>query len=363
MALPFFLMALVLFLAYANGANDNFKGVATLFGSGAASYRVALAWGTGATLAGSLTAIYVARGLIDAFSGKGLVLDELAAAPVFAAAVAFGAGATVLLASRLAFPVSTTHALIGALAGVGLVMAGNDLRLAALGGKFALPLLLSPLLAVVLTALLYPVMRWSRRRLGVERETCVCVGKKWVPATALASGEATAAGGLQIGVCEERYQGTVLAVEAHQVLHVAHFLSAGAVSFARGLNDTPKIVALLVAAEIFAVDRALLFVGLAMAVGGVLQARRVADTMGRRITEMNHGQAFTANLVTAALVIVASRFGLPVSTTHVSCGALFGLGGVTGQLRPGVLGKIVLAWVVTLPVAAASAAAAAVVLR
>jgi inorganic phosphate transporter, PiT family len=84
----------------------------------------------------------------------------------------------------------------------------------------------------------------------------------------------------------------------------------------------------------------------------VLSARRVAETMSKKITPMNHGQGFTANLTTSLLVVIASRFGLPVSTTHVSCGALFGLGAVTGQMRWKVATSIVLAWLITLPVAA-----------
>ena len=93
-----------------------------------------------------------------------------------------------------------------------------------------------------------------------------------------------------------------------------------------------------------------------MAVGGLLNARRVALTMSERITAMNHGQGFTANLVTAFLVLVASRWGLPVSTTHVSCGSLFGLGAATGQGRWSTVRAIALSWLVTLPVAACSAA-------
>ena len=64
--------------------------------------------------------------------------------------------------------------------------------------------------------------------------------------------------------------------------------------------------------------------------GGLLAARRVAETLSRKITPMNHSQGLTANLVTSLVVIGASRFGLPVSTTHVSCGSLFGLGAITG---------------------------------
>jgi len=67
---------------------------------------------------------------------------------------------------------------------------------------------------------------------------------------------------------------------------------------------------------------------------------------------MNHGQGFVANLVTSAIVIGASRFGMPVSTTHVSCGALFGIGTVTRQGRLRMIAAILSAWVTTLPVAA-----------
>ena len=71
------LLIAVLFLAYVNGANDNFKGVATLFGSGTANYRTALVWATVTTLAGSLCALLLAQGLIDTFKGKDLVPDAV----------------------------------------------------------------------------------------------------------------------------------------------------------------------------------------------------------------------------------------------------------------------------------------------
>ncbi|MEX2552682.1 MAG: inorganic phosphate transporter, partial [Actinomycetota bacterium] len=67
---------------------------------------------------------------------------------------------------------------------------------------------------------------------------------------------------------------------------------------------------------------------------------------------MNHGQGFAANVMTGLIVIVASRLGMPVSTTHVSCGALFGIGAVTGQARWPFIGQILLVWITTLPCAA-----------
>ena len=99
-----------------------------------------------------------------------------------------------------------------------------------------------------------------------------------------------------------------------------------------------------------------------MAVGGLLSARRVAETMSRKITRLNPGQGFTANLVTAFMVTVASRLGLPVSTTHVSVGALFGIGLVNGTARRKTVLSILVAWVTTLPTGAIAGAASYAVL-
>jgi len=355
------ILAAVLLLAFANGANDNFKGVATLLGSRTAGYRGALLWATATTLAGSVAAVFLAGELLARFSGKGLVSPELASEPGFLGAVALGAGGTVLLATRLGLPTSTTHALVGALVGAGVAAAGS-VEVAALQQSFLVPLLVSPFLAIAGTVALYPPLRWLRRRLGVTRDTCFCVGSEVVeraPALAPAlaverTRELSARLGRQI-VCETRYDGRVLGVHAATALDRAHYASAGAVSFARGLNDTPKIAALMLVLPALGAPGALALTGLAIAVGGLVAARRVARTMSFDITSMNHGQGFTANVVTALLVIVASRLGMPVSTTHVSCGALFGLGAVRGDAHTASIGKILLTWIVTLPLAAALA--------
>src|SRR6202035_4531332 len=156
--------------------------------------------------------------------------------------------------------------------------------------------------------------------------------------------------GVSVGVwaaseCVERYDGRILGMRAGPVLDALHFLSGGAVGFARGLNDTPKIVALLLVGGAVHPPLGLGLVARSMAVGGVLNARRVAETMSRKITRMNPGQGFTANLVTSLLVAGASRFGLPVSTTHVAFWALFGVGAVNGSARARTVLAILLAWV------------------
>ena len=90
-----------LFLAFSNGANDNFKGFATVWGSNTLSYRQALALATLATVAGSLAALFLAETLVQNFSGKGLVADVVVNAPMFILSVACGAALTVFLATRL----------------------------------------------------------------------------------------------------------------------------------------------------------------------------------------------------------------------------------------------------------------------
>ncbi|MFQ5499543.1 MAG: anion permease [Candidatus Zixiibacteriota bacterium] len=366
------LFLVTVFLAYANGANDNFKGVATLFGSRTANYRVALGWATITTMAGSLCSVFLADKLIKAFSGKGLVPVEITTQPEFLLAVACGAGATVMLATVTGFPISTTHSLVGALVGGGLVAAGSDVNIAALGKGYFGPLMISPIVAVALSAVLYTVFRYGREKLGVTKEYCLCAGNaKEVVAVAaepfnvqLKSSSSQTA---QIDidkeqVCIERYCGRFMGINLERILDFFHFISAGVVSFARGLNDTPKIMGLLLVVNALDIRFGMGAIAVAIAVGGLLNARKVAHVMSYDITYLNHGQGFTANIVTGALVLFASRLGVPVSTTHVSVGSLFGIGAVNRQADYGVIRRIVASWVLTLPISAVIAAAVAVVL-
>jgi PiT family inorganic phosphate transporter len=163
--------------------------------------------------------------------------------------------------------------------------------------------------------------------------------------------------------CVDKYEGAFVGVTAQQALSGLHFVSAGAVCFARALNDTPKIVGILIGAKAVGANVGLGSVGLAMALGGLLGARKVAETMSKKIATLNAGQGFVANLTTAVLVIAASRFGLPVSTTHVATGGLFGIGAVTGTARWKTIVTILLAWLTTLPLGAALGAGSMLIAR
>ena len=349
------------FLAYSNGANDNFKGVASLFGSTTCNYRTAISWATITTFAGSIMSIFLAQTLLRKFSAKGIVPDHFVGSEYFLLAVAIGAGLTVIIATLTGFPISTTHALTGAISGCGLVAVGSQVNLAALGTGFVLPLLLSPVLASVIAGLLYMVFHALRVATGTTKEWCVCLGEEQrivampQPNSLLALRAVSHPSHLTVDElenCRERYGGNFLGFTSQQIVDAAHFLSAGTVSFARGLNDTPKIVALLLLWKAFDIRWGFAAVATTIAVGGLLSARRVAETMSHKITAMNHGQGFTANLTTAILVVFASLFGLPVSTTHVSVGSLFGIGLTTGKANPRAISAIVLSWLITLPCAA-----------
>ncbi len=361
------LIIAVFWLAYSNGANDNFKGVATLYGSGTVTYRTALTWTTVATMAGSVLSILLAGELAKSFTGKGLVPIELTQSGELLISVAVAGAITIFLATIIGMPTSTTHALTGALVGVALIVGHGQANLGLLWKSFFMPLLVSPILAVGFAVALYPLFRSARLRLGITRQTCACIGDT-APQPVQLTQDGAALTAIPIGggpsftiasreQCIERYDGQVMGVSALSIVNKTHSLSGIAVCFARAVNDTPKIAALLLAAGATGMNWKLGLVAIAMAIGGLLNARRVAETMSKRITDLNPGQGLTGNLVTAALVLGASRLGVPVSTTHVSCGAIFGIGMVSRSARWKTIAQIFATWMTTLPMGAALGAA------
>lgn len=341
-----------LFLAFSNGANDNFKGFATVWGSATLSYRQALTLATLGTVAGCLAALFLAETLVQNFSGKGLVADTLVNTPMFILSVACGAAITIFLATRLGYPVSTTHALIGGLIGAGLAQAEGGVQFGRLIQTFLLPLLVSPLLAAMLGALAYSAFRLR----SVEKD-CVCVTEPAISTTI--HGAALQSVTLPLSVVGSDDDCANLSVISRfsitRWLDKLHVLSALAICFARGVNDTPKIAALLLASNLLDAQTSVWWLAAAMALGGILFSRRVAERMSYRITRMDHGQGLAANLITAVLVLFASKLGVPVSTTHVSIGSIAGVGMRAQTLDWGALRQIMLSWLATMPLAAALA--------
>ena len=131
-----------------------------------------------------------------------------------------------------------------------------------------------------------------------------------------------------------------------------HIFSAVAICFARGVNDTPKIAALLLASSLLGAQASYWWLAAVMGLGGILFARRVAERMSHRVSSMDHSRGLAANLITAILVLFASKFGVPVSTTHVSVGSIAGVGMRAQTLDWVSLRQILWSWLMTLPLAA-----------
>jgi PiT family inorganic phosphate transporter len=141
-------------------------------------------------------------------------------------------------------------------------------------------------------------------------------------------------------------------------LDTIHWISSGLASFARGTNDAPKIVAMLLLGSATtawpSISSQLVAFGgvaIAMGLGSYFGGRRVTEVLAEKVTLMDHSEGLSANLTTSGLVLASGTLGLPVSTTHVSSSAIIGIGLLKGMnnVRWATVRDMVLAWVVTLP--------------
>jgi len=151
-----------------------------------------------------------------------------------------------------------------------------------------------------------------------------------------------------------------------RVFAVLQVLTACAVAFAHGSNDVANAIGPLAAVVHVArgadpesgravVEPWMLAVGgLGIVAGLAVWGHRVMETVGRRITELTPSRGFSAELAAATTIVLASRLGIPVSTTHILVGSVLGVGVARGigALDLRVVGRIAVSWVVTLPLAA-----------
>ena len=349
------LLLSVLALAFVNGANDNMKGVATLIGSRSLSYQSGVLLATLSTVLGCLASGILATSLLHAFSGKGLVPSDFVTTS-FLAAVAIAATITLAAATVIGMPVSTTHAIVGSLVGAGWLTAGSSLNLTALGWVFLFPLLLGPVAALVMA---WGLSSWGRRlsvRYKIKMSDCLCLNRQQLtPATE--SGATTAERHSRVSVvhrdsCAPGYEGYVWGIEVEKCIKSAHCVAGGLVGFAHGLNDTPKLLGLVVGVSALSPTAGVFGVTTAMALGGLFGARKVAETLSKKLTDMTPGQGVAGGFSTALLMLVASPLGLPMSTTHVSTGSIVGIGMFRQSVRWPKTFAVLGAWIVTLPLAA-----------
>jgi inorganic phosphate transporter, PiT family len=359
MDIQFILFALILGLAFANGTNDVSKAIATLVGSGITNYQIAIVWGTVWTVLGACVSGVAASAMVKTFS-SGLMTPGTVTPPILGLSVLTGAMIWVFVASRTGLPVSTTHALTGAIVGAGLAaFAGGELIWSSIAKKIALPLLLSPPLALILSVLLHPALRTAAAR---WEGSCLCllptsralvtIDAKGMTRTLFQTGRTVVAVPSQ---CDRSgLSGITIGLDS------IHWISSGLASFARSMNDAPKIAAIVLLGSAvtswpstqFQIS---MFVGvaLAMGLGSYFGGLRVTKVLAEKVTTMDHAEGLSANLTTSSLVLVSATMGLPVSTTHVSSSAIIGIGLLKGMraIRWPTVRDMVLAWIVTIPAA------------
>ena len=402
---PWFIALAMLFGLYMTwgiGANDVANAMGTSVGSRAITIRQAIVIAgifefAGAVIAGGHVTGTIRKGIIDpapiAAQPELLVYGMLAA--LLAAAI------WLMVASTRGWPVSTTHSIVGAIVGFAVAGIGGDaVNWGKIGGIVA-SWLVSPLLGGVIALLLM----LSIRRLILNTDDPFANARRWGPAYVFLVGFVISLVTLWKGlkhldvdlsvaasVAVAALFGLVVAGIGHllirRVKYVAsenadfHFASvekvfvpmmiftACAMAFAHGSNDVANgvgplaaVVSIVQSGGEVAQEAALpiwilLLGGTGIVVGLATLGYRVMRTVGSEITELTPSRAFCATLAAASTVVVASRTGLPVSTTHIAVGAVMGVGVARGlaALNLRVIGGIIVSWIVTLPIAGALAA-------
>jgi PiT family inorganic phosphate transporter len=384
--------ALALYMAWAIGANDVANAMGTSVGSGALTIRRAvLVAGVleflGAFLAGGHVTDTVRKGILDTT----MLDDQLL---VYGMLGALASAATLLLlATRIGLPVSTTHSIVGAIVGFGAVGLGLD---AVEWGKVAQIVaswVTSPLLGGVLAFLIFNLIR----SLILDRDDPVASARRWGPffffVVCFVIGLVTLFKGLKnlkLDLDLQAAFGYSLALgltgalagqaflsrvrvkkgdrplrNVERVFAVLQVMTACAVAFAHGSNDVANAIGPLAAvvnvgqgaamgAKATLAPWMLMVGGLGIVLGLATWGYRVMETVGRKITELTPSRGFAAELAAALTIVLASRMGIPVSTTHILVGSVLGVGlarGI-GALDLRVLGKILVSWIATLPIAA-----------
>ena len=390
-------IVLGLYMAFSIGANDVANAMGTSVGSRALTIRQAVLVAAvfefaGAFLAGGHVTKTIRNGILDPV----MMAADLDATVYGMLAALTAAGTWLLIASRLGWPVSTTHSIVGGIAGFGAVALGIEAVQWGELGRIMASWVISPALSGTLAFLIFTQIR----RVILDREDPIAQLRRWGPvyafAVLLVIGLVTLFKGLKnlqldLELPEALLYSSLIALagagaaavflrrvkvdpDADRDFHFAtvermfgalQILSACAVAFAHGSNDVANAIG-PVAAVVSVVQQGvleatapvplwlLLVGGLGIVIGLSTMGLRVMATIGSRITELTPTRGYAAEFAAAITILLASRLAIPISTTHTLVGAVLGVGlarGI-GALDFRVVGTIALAWVVTIPIGA-----------
>jgi PiT family inorganic phosphate transporter len=385
------------FMAWGVGANDVANAMGTSVGSRALTIKQAILIAMvfefcGAYLAGGQVTETIKSGIVDA----AVIPPELMVLGMMSALLA--AGTWLLIASVKGWPVSTTHSIVGAVIGFAAVGVSVDAVHWAKIGPIVASWVVSPLLSGIVAFALFV----SVQKLIIDTDEPFRNAKRYVPLYMFATGfmvaVMTLSKGLKhVGLDLSGGQSLLLAAgvgtlvmllgiallsrirvdaEADKTFHYASVekvfavlmvFTACSMAFAHGSNDVANAVGPLAAivgviqsggeavgAKAALPGWVLLLGAVGIVVGLATYGYKVIATIGKEITELTPSRGFAAELATATTVVGASAIGLPVSTTHTLVGAVLGIGiarGI-GALNLGVVGRIFMSWLVTLPAGA-----------
>ena len=327
LTLLFLVIIFALIFDYINGFHDAANAIATVVSTGVLPVRTAVLLAALLNFVGACTGTAVAKTIASGFADPALVTQVVVLATLVAASL------WNLLTWWLGIPSSSSHALIGALAGAVVARGGvYAFSWAALYKKVLVPLVSSPAIGFILGLFLMIGMVWLLRR---ARTATV-----------------------------------------HVMSRRAQLMSASLMAFAHGSNDAQKSMGIITLAllSVVASDQGHLLptwmlpgdandkhtVPLwvifacagAIALGTAAGGKRIIKTMGSKIIRITPLQGFVAETAGAVTILFASKFGIPVSTTHCISASIMGVGAARrlSAVRWGVAGNIVTAWVLTVPV-------------
>ena len=393
----FLVMAVIFggYMAWGIGANDVANAMGTPVGSGAITVKQAIIIAAifefaGAFIAGGQVTKTIRKGIIDPSTISGN--PELLVYGMLASLLA--AGIWLMFASTRGWPVSTTHTIVGAIVGFASVGIGIDAVNWGKIGSIVASWLVSPLIGGAISLLLMI----SIRKLILNTEKPFDKAKLWGPVYVFLVGWIVGLVTLFKGLkhldleltgMQSLVAATVIGIvlafigklminrvkvdpEADKEYHYASvekvfvplmMFTAAAMAFAHGSNDVANAIGPL-AAVVSIVQSGgevaqsaglpiwiLILGGVGIVVGLSTMGYRVMETIGTKITELTPTRGYCATLAAATTVVLASKTGLPVSTTQIAVGAVMGVGlarGV-GAIDLRVIGGIVLSWLVTLP--------------
>jgi PiT family inorganic phosphate transporter len=306
-------LALAVAFDYVNGFHDTANAIATSVSTRALRPDHAIIMSATANFVGALTGTAVAKTIASGIAST----PEGSAGQIIVAAALVGGITWNLITWRLGIPSSSSHALIGGLIGAVIAASGTGaLKVDGILGKVVFPLITSPILGVLVGFGFMIVL------LNVFK-------------------------GMHPRKLNDRFRRLQV-------------VSAGFMAFSHGSNDAQKtmgvITLALIAGGVLPADAkiplwVILLAASAMALGTAGGGWRIIRTMGQRVVKLDPVHGFAAETTAATIILTASQFGMPVSTTHVISSAIMGVGSSDrfSAVRWGVAGNIIIAWVLTIP--------------